>query len=102
MINHFMRPDGNAVVLISGRFDFSTHEEVRRCFDNALKESTKDIHLDLGKVDYLDSSALGLLLVLRDKAKHANRQIVLINVQGLVKQVLDIANFKKLFNIASR
>jgi anti-anti-sigma factor len=50
-------------------------------------------------VDYLDSSALGMLLMLRDKAKGAAREVVLTKCTGAVKQVLDIANFGKLFRI---
>lgn len=58
-----------------------------------------EILVDLGKVAYLDSSALGMLLMLRDKARAHNRPVALANCTGSVKQVLDIANFGKLFAI---
>jgi anti-anti-sigma factor len=48
----------------------------------------------------LDSSALGMLLMLRDKMSGVNKDVSLTGVQGNVKQVLDIANFGKLFRIA--
>lgn len=51
-------------------------------------------------VDYLDSSALGMLLMLRDKLGGANKEVALVGVRGNVKQVLDIANFAKLFQIS--
>ena len=38
--------------------------------------------------------------MLRDKAKAAGKSIALTNCRGVVKQVLDIANFGKLFNMA--
>ena len=44
-------------------------------------------------VDYLDSSALGMFLMLRDKLGGANKEVALTGVRGNVKQVLDIANF---------
>ena len=44
---------------------------------------------------------LGMLLMLRDKVTGAGKDVV-GNVRGNVKQVLDIANFGKLFRIAQR
>ena len=55
--------------------------------------------VDLGNVAYLDSSALGMLLMLRDKAKSSGKTVCLANARGSVRQVLDIANFGKLFPI---
>ena len=51
------------------------------------------------EVDYLDSSGLGMLLMLREKAQAANKTVSLRNCRGAVRQVLDIANFAKLFTI---
>lgn len=92
--------DGNAVIVLSGRFDFNAHREFRDAVDQAVKGDGRAIHVDLGAVDYLDSSALGMLLMLRDKAKGAGKEVALANARGAVKQVLDIANFGKLFTMA--
>jgi anti-anti-sigma factor len=64
--------------------------------DNA---EVRTLVVDLTGVDYLDSSALGMLLMVRDKASSANKAILLANAQSGVKQVLDIANFSKLFKM---
>jgi HptB-dependent secretion and biofilm anti anti-sigma factor len=96
LVNH----DGRFTILLQGRFDFNSHREFRDAVDQALKEDgATEIHVDLGGVDYLDSSALGMLLMLRDKARGADRVVSLANCHGAVKQVLDIANFGKLFTI---
>ena len=42
---------------------------------------------------------LGMLLMLRDRAKSAARDVTLANCRDAVKQILDIANFGKLFSI---
>jgi anti-anti-sigma factor len=91
--------DGNAVIQLQGRFDFNAHREFREAVDSALASSAREIQVDLAGVDYLDSSALGMLLMLRDKAKGGNREVALVKCAGAVKQVLDIANFGKLFRI---
>jgi len=89
--------DGKTVIVLQGRFDFNAHREFREAVDQSVKESAGAIQVDLGAVDYLDSSALGMLLMLRDKAKGAGKEVSLANARGSVKQVIDIANFGKLF-----
>ena len=89
--------DGKAVIILQGRFDFNAHREFREAVDQAVKDAAHDVHVDLGGVDYLDSSALGMLLMLRDRAKGAGKEVALANARGSVKQVIDIANFGKLF-----
>lgn len=91
--------DGATVLKLGGRFDFNAHREFRDAVDRVLQD-TGDVRVDLGDVAYLDSSALGMLLMLRDKAKAAEREVHLTNTRGSVRQVLDIANFAKLFAIS--
>ena len=85
---------------LNGRFDFSSHREFRNACDEALNMSdANEIEADFSRVDYLDSSALGMLLLLREKAQTANMKVSLLNCTGLVQQVLDVANFQRLFTI---
>jgi anti-anti-sigma factor len=91
---------GTAVIQLQGRFDFNTHREFRDITESAISgDGVQEIQVDLGLVDYLDSSALGMLLMLRDRARNANKTVALTNCKGSVRQVLDIANFGKLFAI---
>jgi anti-anti-sigma factor len=97
----FSAQSDKVVIRLEGRFDFNTHREFRDTSDAALKsEGVQEIQIDLGAVDYLDSSALGMLLMLRDRARNAGKSVTLANCRGSVRQVLDIANFGKLFAIS--
>lgn len=92
--------NGRAVLRLRGRFDFNAHRDFREAIDNALAQpDAAEVQVDLGSVDYLDSSALGMLLMLRDRCKSANKAVSLANCRGAVKQVLDIANFSRLFQM---
>lgn len=85
---------------LEGRFDFHCHRDFRVAYEAVLaKPDVRDITVDFGRVDYLDSSALGMLLLLREKAEAGGRKVKLANLSGSVKQVLEIANFGKLFTI---
>jgi len=89
-----------ATLSLVGRFDFKAHREFREAVEKLLQQSSGGaLQVDMKEVSYLDSSALGMLLMLRDKAKAASRDVALVGVNGNVRQVLDIANFSKLFSI---
>lgn len=95
------KKDETARLILNGRFDFSSHREFRSACDEALQApEIKEIEADFSRVDYLDSSALGMLLLLRERAQNANLKVALTNCTGLVQQVLDVANFQRLFAIS--
>jgi HptB-dependent secretion and biofilm anti anti-sigma factor len=95
-----IKEGSKAVVKLSGRFDFNTHREFRAVYEPLVADAgIRSVAVDFSAVDYLDSSALGMLLMLRDKMGGANKEVGLSGVRGNVKQVLDIANFGKLFHI---
>ena len=56
--------------------------------------------VDLNGATYLDSSALGMLLLLRDHAGSDKADIRLINCNPDVRKVLSVSNFEQLFAIA--
>ncbi|AXE32010.1 anti-anti-sigma factor [Chromobacterium phragmitis] len=88
-----------SVIAVEGRFDFEQHEAFRTCLDEALaRGGGLGLEVDLSRVDYLESSALGMLLVMRDKAKAQGIDgIALTGARGFVRQILDVASFGKFF-----
>lgn len=92
--------NGQATIYLSGRFDFNSHRQFRDSYEPMMSDgNVKTLVIDLGSVDYLDSSALGMLLLVREKAAGANKPLALANARGVVQQVLEVANFGKLFTI---
>lgn len=92
--------DTKAVLNLNGRFDFHSHRDFRAAYESALEAAgVREIEINFAEVDYLDSSALGMLLLLREKAEALGKRVVLAGLRGTVKQVLDIANFGKLFAV---
>lgn len=59
----------------------------------------QQIEIEMNQLDYLDSSALGMLMLLNERAKAANKTIILANPSTVAKMVLDMANFNRLFTI---
>jgi len=85
---------------LQGRFDFHSHRDFRTAYEKLFEDgAVRELEVNFGQVDYLDSSALGMLLLLKEKSENSGRNVTLSGLQGTVKQVLDIANFGKLFTI---
>ena len=92
--------DDAATLALAGRFDFNAHREFRDGYEALLKKpGVQSLEIDMGNVDYLDSSALGMLLMLKDRASASNVKIRITRTTGTVRQILEIANFDKLFSI---
>lgn len=87
------------IISIIGRFDFRLHKEFRKVFEQ-IEEPIKSVIFDFKKTEYLDSSALGMLLMVKEKLNGGKQNISIINVNLEIKNILDISNFGRLFNIA--
>lgn len=94
-------PPGSAdiIIRVEGRFDFRMNQDFRKCYE-AIGGSIRSVVVDLGKVDAIDSSALGMLLMMRDKVGADGKNIRLSNANATVKRVLSIAKFETLFTIS--
>lgn len=87
-------------VILTGQFDFSSHREFRQVCETLIANPVvKELLIDFQNVVYLDSSALGMLLLLKEKINAANKTLALVNCRDAVRQVLEIACFGKIFTI---
>ncbi|MEQ1532397.1 MAG: STAS domain-containing protein [Sideroxydans sp.] len=98
---HITNAGDKTVMNLSGRFDFNAHRVFKAAYDPILGERNfKNLEIDLSDIEYLDSSALGMLMLLRERAMLIGITVVLAKPNKMVEQILDIANFKKLFTIS--
>jgi len=85
---------------LEGRFTFDTNQEfkvqTRRLLDFP---GLKQIQLDLEGIAYLDSNALGMLLLLREMAQKIGVEVILLRPSNSVMSILEMVQFGKLFTI---
>ena len=97
-ISSFLSEDSQSVTIkVAGRFDFSTHQDFVQAY-KGFPKGEKCFVVDLAGAEYMDSSAMGMLLQLREYNRRGEN-VVLTNGNDAVKDVLRIANFEKLFTI---
>lgn len=93
--------NNRAVITLGGRFDFSAFRPFRELYEPLLiKPDIDTIDLSFSAVDYLDSAALGMLLLLREKAEKAGKKVILSGCQGTVLGLFEVANFGRLFEMS--
>lgn len=80
---------------ITGRFDFRLIKE----FQQLLNREPRTWVVDLGAVDYVDSSALGMLLLLRERVHGEQQRVHLRGVRGQPRDVLLMAKFDLMFKL---
>lgn len=86
-------------ISVEGRFDFSKHTEFRNAYE-AVVDDVKCYDIDLSETSYLDSSALGMLLLLRDHVGGSDADVKISHCNDEVKKILEISNFGQLFKIS--
>ncbi len=90
-----------AIIKMDNKFNFERHIEFKNITENILEKPIKTIQVDFSECSYLDSSGLGMLLILREKVKDKGIVLQLTNIlkDQAIDQIIKIASFEKLFEI---
>ena len=92
--------DADVVTIqMRGRFDFSVHKQFRAAYKDQDRLGTCYV-VNMGGVEYIDSSALGMLLLLREHAQARAGTVRIVDCDANIRNILKIANFERLFDIA--
>ncbi|MBF0417893.1 MAG: STAS domain-containing protein [Magnetococcales bacterium] len=78
-------------------FGFSVRADFKQATGNNPPETKYT--LDFQEVERMDSSALGMLLLLRETSGGGASDIMIVNSRPEIRKLLHLANFHTLFNI---
>ena len=95
------RTDSEITISIKGRFNFEMHTMFRNAYLDDIKNKNLGLRfiVDLAGAEYIDSSALGMLLLLRGEFDSAGAMVEIVNSRPDVLMVLKTSNFDRLFKI---
>ena len=98
-VNMTATDEGSKVTIsVAGKFDFQLYDEFRASYADTAGDGVEYV-VDLAETEYLDSSALGMLLLLREHAGGESSSIEITKASPEVRKILDVANFGKLFKL---
>jgi len=92
--------DGLYRVEMSGDFVFSDNPGFRAILKKIEDDATvQRIIFQMEKLDFIDSAALGMLLLAHDAAAKKKAKLILRGASFLVKKIFALAHFQRLFVI---
>jgi anti-sigma B factor antagonist len=97
-VQEIARNEGVTVVRLAGELDLYNAEAVREGLAEAAADDPERLVVDLGAVEFLDSTALGVLVEAR--AKLSNRRAFLLAAPGLEpRRALEVAGLDRHFSV---
>lgn len=91
---------GEVRVVMSGRFTFADVGPFKDMIGHIKDAKGRRFIIDVGAIAFIDSAAMGMLLMARDAAGNEGVPLALAGAQGQVKRILDVAKFNTLFETA--
>ncbi len=85
-------------ISLPSRFDYSYHKAFTEAYSELLNsKAISQIIVDFSRVEYVDSSGLGMLVMLQKKAAAQQKKVKIKGAKGATEEVLIVANMQKLF-----
>lgn len=90
----------NLVIELGDKFDFREVQDFRQAYMDDVENVTKVV-VDLRATEYMDSSALGMLLNMQKTLASHVENFSIVNCRPQITKILKISRFDKKFNIES-
>ncbi|MGB0910167.1 MAG: STAS domain-containing protein, partial [Nitrospirales bacterium] len=81
--------------------DFGARKNFKDILERLQQEGCPHVILNMEAVTFVDSSALGLLVISHQNLKIKQAQLTIVSPQAYVRQVLDLANVPKMIQVLS-
>lgn len=95
---HFSNDGKVLTIVLDEKFDFGKVQEFRAAY-SVDTENVNEVVVDLAKTEYMDSSALGMLLNMQKSLQEQVSKFSIVNACAKVAKILEISRFDKKFEI---
>lgn len=86
-----------ATIRLPDRFDYSYHRQFGESYQQYLGSQTvSELVLDFSQVGYLDSSALGMIVLLQKKCGNEGKKVKIKGARGTTLEILRMANMQNI------
>jgi anti-sigma B factor antagonist len=91
--------DNGHYVTVTGELDISATPELSTVLAMATASPGPSVVLDLGGVDFIDSTALGTILKAGGEIEAAGKRLTVVCAGGPVRRLLEMTNLTQRFQI---
>jgi len=85
-------------IALEGRLDTATSPELETVL-SAVTPTCKDLVLDFGKLEYVSSAGLRVLLTAQKTMNSHNGKMAIVNANDVVRDVFEVTGFASFINI---
>lgn len=93
------KQEGKTLVALKGRIDTTNAEQFQQDVNPLMEADQLDIDIDCSGLDYTSSQGLRTFLMLQKSVNARGGQLVLRNMNPMVKEVFDITGFSNIITI---
>ena len=90
--------DGRLVAVLTGELDTASAAETEAALKPLFESTGKDLVIDCSNLEYSASSGIRILVNLLKTAKAKGDQVVLKNVNEVIRDVLELTGFVSYFD----
>ncbi len=94
-----IRHDNHCTVSLSGEFTFADNIRFKQVLELAEDSRIKAIQLDFSTITYIDSSALGMLMLLYRAMQTHQQSACIIGAHSQAHKVLTLSHFGQYFKL---
>lgn len=92
--------EGDApIIRLSGEIDIGSAPRVYSLMWQTAERGKRPLVVDLGSLEFMDSSGLQVLLRLREKLRVQGKKILLVSPRPQIKKLFKLTGFDKLFPV---
>lgn len=99
-MEYAFEPSGTDLLIrITGRMTHADYRGFRDILGQVNTRQPERLVFDLKSVEFIDSSALGMMLIVRDAVVQQQRSVVLRGASGQVENLIHIGKLHKYFTV---
>lgn len=87
------------IIALEGEVDVYTAPQLKQQMISLLEEGAREVVVDLSRVDYLDSTALGVLIGGLKRLREMDGNLALVCPSPRIRRVFEITGLDKIFDI---
>ncbi len=87
------------VLDLAGRMDINASDAINKNIDEILSSQGKKVLMNFAHIDFVSSPGLVILVSILKKVKKSEGRIVLCNLQSYVKEVFEVTQLTKVFDV---
>ncbi len=91
----------NYIIDVNGEMDLYNSYKLKELVMKMLEKKVERFIINLANVDYIDSSGIGALIYICSTIKKMNHKLIITNIHGSVKKVIELTKLMGYFPITN-